>query len=207
MRNKPWFPILYMFVVTAVFSSILIGLSRFTRDRVEANELLAFEKAVLMALSFDLSETPRPDEIHAAYVERVRPPSPSSSGAYQLMDGDRIAGYALPIEGQGFWDRIRGVVGIAPDRRTIMGISFYEQAETPGLGAEIARPWFCDQFIGKTISESGKPFGIKPAGSTLSHCEVHAVTGATQTSTRLEKIIIESLTQWRDGVERGGMRP
>ena len=49
MRNKAWYPILYMFVITAFFSSVLIGLSRMTQERVEANERVAFERAVLNA--------------------------------------------------------------------------------------------------------------------------------------------------------------
>ena len=47
MKNKPFFAVIYMFVVTAFFSMILIGFSRLTRDRVEANQAIAFEKAVL----------------------------------------------------------------------------------------------------------------------------------------------------------------
>ena len=50
MREKPWFPAVYMFVVTAFFSSIVIGFSRLTEKRVEANTTLAFEKAVLSVL-------------------------------------------------------------------------------------------------------------------------------------------------------------
>jgi len=50
IRKQSWFPIAYMFCVTAFFSSIVIGLTRLTSDRVEANETLAFERAVLSVL-------------------------------------------------------------------------------------------------------------------------------------------------------------
>ena len=42
MKDKPYYPIVYMFVITAFFSSILIGLAQLTRHRVEANEQLGF---------------------------------------------------------------------------------------------------------------------------------------------------------------------
>ena len=50
MRQKKWFPIGYMFVATAFFSTIIIGFAEATRARVEANEKLAFEQAVLTVL-------------------------------------------------------------------------------------------------------------------------------------------------------------
>jgi len=203
MREKSWFPIVYMFVITAFFSSILIGLARFTRDRVDANQRLAFEKAVLTALPLDLPSEASSLDLHRIFTDRIVPPTSSSAGAYLLMEGGRVAGYAMPIEGQGFWDTIKGVVGIAPDKRTLTGVCFYEQSETPGLGAEIARLPFCTQFVGKEIAGEGKPFGIKPVGASLERSEVHAVTGATQTSTRLEKIIVEQLTRWRDATSAG----
>jgi len=202
LREKPWYPVLYMFVVTAFFSTILIGLSRFTRERVEANQLVAFERAVLEALPLDLPPKVSSGEVHRIFQERVRAPGPGSDGAYTLMREGRVAAYALPVEGQGFWDVIKGVVGIEPDRKTLTGISFYEQNETPGLGAEITQPPFRSQFPGKRIAQTGTPLQILPVGSALGPSDVHAVTGATQTSTRLEKFLDEALARWRAEAER-----
>ena len=47
MKDRPFFAVIYMFAVTAFFSAVLIGFARLTRDRVDANQQLAFEKAVL----------------------------------------------------------------------------------------------------------------------------------------------------------------
>ena len=49
MKDKPFYPVVYMFIVTAFFSSIVIGFARFTQDRVDANKQIAFERAVLQA--------------------------------------------------------------------------------------------------------------------------------------------------------------
>lgn len=199
LRTKAWYPVLYMFAVTAVFSGILISLSRFTRDRVEANQRIAFERAVLEALPLDLARRTPPAEVHRLFTEMVADPGEESGGAYVLMaEGEPVA-FALPVEGRGFWDMIRGVVGIDTDRVTITGISFHEQNETPGLGAEITQPAFLSQFPGRKISPEGKALRIIPAGSSLGPSDVHAVTGATQTSTRLEKILEDALARWRAG--------
>lgn len=196
MTEKWWFPVAYMFVVTAFFSSIVIGFARFTDERVEANRDLAFEKAVLTVLPDLLQDRTGRLEIHKKFVERIGPPDKQLGGACALKEGGRIVAYALPIEGQGFWAPIKGIIGLKADRRTITGIAFYEQNETPGLGAQITTVEFMSQFPGKVLSSGDKPINFKQPGSPLGASEVHAVTGATQTSTRLEKILNDSLTQW-----------
>jgi len=196
MRDKWWFPVVYMFVMTAFFSSIVIGFSQFTSDRVEANEYLAFERAILAVLPDMLDAGESRLELHRKFIELVGEPNEQSGGACTLKEDGHIIAYALPISGQGFWAPIKGVIGIKADRRTITGIAFYEQNETPGLGAQITKIGFTSQFQGKVISSTGKPLNIKRPSEVLGTSDVHAVTGATQTSTRLEKIINDSLKNW-----------
>jgi len=198
IREKPWFAVAYMFLVTVFFSSIVIGLTQLTREPVEANERLAFERAVLSVLpDIRIEEMTRP-KIHNMFVETIEEPNESSRNAYVARRHGQAAAYVLPISGQGFWAPIKGVIGIETDRRTITGVAFYEQKETPGLGAEITKAPFRNQFEGKVIWPHGDPIEIKRPGETLGENEVHAVTGATQTSNRLEIIINKALEQWRD---------
>jgi Na+-transporting NADH:ubiquinone oxidoreductase subunit C len=197
MREKWWFPVFYMFAVTAFLSSIVIGFSQFTSARVEANEYLAFEKAVLAVLPGLLDTDEGRLQLHRKFVERIGEPDEQSGGACTLKEAGRIVAYALPFEGQGFWAPIKGVIGIKADLRTITRIAFYEQNETPGLGAQITTDSFTSQFRGKIISSGDKPLSMKMPGAGLGTSDVHAVTGATQTSTRLEKILNDALTDWR----------
>jgi Na+-transporting NADH:ubiquinone oxidoreductase subunit C len=201
IRNKSWFPIFYMFCVTALFSSIVIGLTRVTSERVEANQKLAFEKAVLSVLSKVEVETMTRTEIHNTFIESINEPDDSSAGAYTAKRDGQLIAYVLPISGRGFWAPIKGVIGIKPDKKTITGIAFYEQNETPGLGAEIAKAPFRNQFEGKVISSRNEPINFRRPGATLADNEVHAVTGATQTSSRLEIIINTELRKWREQSE------
>lgn len=197
MREKRWYPIFYMFVVTAAFSSIVIGFTGLTGRRVEANEALAFERAVV-AVFPQLREAGASSlDVHRIFTEQISTPDEISGGAYTLRQNGQILGYALPISGQGFWAPIEGIIGIAADRKTITGIVLYEQKETPGLGAEIAKAPFQDQFQGKQLASGEQPIRFSRPGASLGINEVHAVTGATQTSTRLEGIINESVKAWR----------
>lgn len=201
IKERAWFPVLYMFCITACLSSIVIALTLTTNERVEANQKLAFEKAVLTALGTAGYDRLSGPEIHQAFTESVSEPDESSGQAYTLRRNGKVTAYALPVSGQGFWAPIKGVIGIEADRRTITGIAFYEQNETPGLGAEIVKPAFKDQFRGKVIASEGRPMDIKRPGSELGENEVHAVTGATQTSSRLEGIINSDLEKWRDAMQ------
>ncbi len=65
---------------------------------------------------------------------------------------DRLAtGYIVPVNGYGLWDAIYGYLALKPDGVTVIGISWYDHKETPGLGAEIAAASWQKQFPGKKI--------------------------------------------------------
>ena len=120
MKNKIYFPIIYMFIVTVFFSSVLIGFSKFTRKNVEANEKIAFEKAVISVLpvGFDV-ESATSLRIHNAFTEQLPRPA-DAGGAYVLEVAGKTKGYAVPVAGKGFWAPIKGIIGIAPDRKTLI---------------------------------------------------------------------------------------
>lgn len=197
MRDKPYFAIVYMFVITAVFSSALIGFARITRGRVAANLQLNFERAVVQA--FPEIEFQSNLQIHQIFKDLFR--KDDRTGAYLYEKEGQIVGYAVPFSGQGFWDKIEGIIGIAADKRTVQGVAFYEQKETPGLGARIDEDEFRRKFIGKKIDDSIRPIGIVPEAQTPAENEVHAVTGATQTSVRLETLMNQNIRQWLDGMQ------
>lgn len=64
--------------------------------------------------------------------------------------------YIVPLHGAGLWDEIWGYVAVNADGNTLSGSSFDHKGETPGLGAEITKAWFQEQFQGKKLAnESG----------------------------------------------------
>ncbi|MFH1371457.1 MAG: FMN-binding protein [Planctomycetota bacterium] len=202
MREKRWYAPLYMFIVTAAFSSIVIGFARRTEQLVEANAQLSLEKAVLQVLPTLYNEAAGRLELHRTFVEQVSSPNDETGGAYIYKKDGQIQAYAVPFSGKGFWATISGVIGVKADKKTVTGIAFYKQTETPGLGAEITKPAFKNQFPDRILAEKGSPLKMKRPGEALGENEYHAVTGATQTSTRLEKIINDALSQWRDKTDK-----
>lgn len=201
MKEKRLFPVIYMFVITLIISSAVIGFSQYTQERVQANQQLNFEVAVLKVLPGMYNPNLSSVELHKKFLEQVNEPTAQTSGAYTLKKNGLIQAYALPIEGKGFWAEIKAVIGIEPDMKTITGFAVYQQRETPGLGAEISKKEFTNQFDDLKISIEGKPVTFRRPGEKLEQGQVHAVTGATQTSVRLEKIINDSLEQWRKEIQ------
>ena len=46
----------------------------------------------------------------------------------------------LPIYGNGLWSMMYAFVALDVDGRTVKGITYYDQGETPGLGGEVENP-------------------------------------------------------------------
>lgn len=94
---------------------------------------------------------------------------------------DKPIGYVLPINGYGLWDAIYGYLAIKPDADTVIGMTWYDQKETPGLGANIAEAYWQKYFDGKKIfqeSADGKTdFKSAPLGITVVKGKVSEVLG------------------------------
>ena len=59
---------------------------------------------------------------------------------YLLKKGDQIEAVVLPVHGYGLWSTMYGFVALEGDAETVVGLNFYDQAETPGLGGEVVNP-------------------------------------------------------------------
>ena len=72
------------------------------------------------------------------------------SGAWKAFDdADRLIGYAVTTEVQGYGGIIEVHTAIATDKRTVKGIRIGSHQETPGYGARVTESLFLDQFTAK----------------------------------------------------------
>jgi Na+-transporting NADH:ubiquinone oxidoreductase subunit C len=89
--------------------------------------------------------------------------------------------YVIPVNGFGLWDAIYGYLAIKPDGNTVIGTSWYDQKETPGLGANISEAYWQNLFPNKNIfqkSADGKTdFKSAPLGITVVKGKVSEVLG------------------------------
>lgn len=99
---------------------------------------------------------------------------------------DGAVKYILPAYGAGLWGPIWGYVAVDADGSTIYGAYFAHQGETPGLGAEIEKPAFSGQLIGKHLikNDTFLPVAVVKAGQKPNGEEdyIDGVSGGTITS-------------------------
>ena len=130
-------------------------------------------------------------------------------------DLSKVETLVIPVSGFGLWAPIYGYLAVSNDGDTIIGTTWYEHAETPGLGANITAPWWQKQFYGKLIfqeSSNGKTqFNTAPLGiivvkgkvkdafgdSPKAKSAVDGISGATSTGDGVTAAYKASLNPYR----------
>ncbi len=114
---------------------------------------------------------------------------------YLVRDRDRLRLLVLPVEGAGYASTLRGYLALEPDLRTIRALSFYEHAETPGLGSEIDNPDWRALWAGKlAFDPEGRPriavaLGrVDPADPDAPY-RVDGISGATRTGNGVTNLL------------------
>jgi Na+-transporting NADH:ubiquinone oxidoreductase subunit C len=109
--------------------------------------------------------------------------------------GEKIEKYAFPIYGQGLYSTMRGAIALKPDLVTVDSISFYEHAETPGLGGEIENTQWKNSWRGKTaLDADGKILievltgAVNPA-SPRAASQIDGLSGATRTTRGVDQLV------------------
>ena len=100
---------------------------------------------------------------------------------------------------KGLWGPIWGFISLEEDLNKVYGAVFDHKSETPGLGAEINRPFFEDPFTGKTIFEGEDFVSIKVVKGGAKDGDMHAVdgiSGGTITSDGVSDMLYERLSMY-----------
>ncbi len=113
--------------------------------------------------------------------------------------------YILPLAGMGLWGPIWGYVSLDSDGTTIYGAFFDHEGETPGLGAEITKPEFTDQFNGKQMFKDGQflPVTVVKKGQTPQGDMdyVDGISGGTITSKGVGAMLGDCLQPYKAYLE------
>ncbi len=118
------------------------------------------------------------------------------------IEGKKV--YIIPMLGTGLWGPIWGNIALTSDFKTIVGVFFDHEGETPGLGAKITTNDFQKQFIGKTIFDNNGNFtsvkvvkgGIKKLAPNQRIHGVDALAGATITSKGVQAMLNATLKSY-----------
>lgn len=187
------YTLLYAVLLGVVCALLLAGTGEFTEPYRKANAKADKIRNILNVLGVSGDPGASAKELLATFEKEVGEVEQDSMTLYRLKDSGAVA---VPFSGAGLWGPIKGFLALETDRVGIRGITFYEQEETPGLGGEIAAEWFTNQFEGKKIvSEAGTPGLEIVARKPGAQNEVHAISGATMTSKRVESMINKTVNK------------
>jgi len=212
-------------IITIILGFFLALAADGLSDLQETNVENDMKKNILISLGFKPGgETPwTSDEIQKLFKENIEAVVLDASGQRTEKDakeidtekdveflpiylkkiGDNVEGYAIPIAGKGLWSTLFGYFAIEPDGRTVKGITFYKHGETPGLGAEVDKAWFQQNFIGKRfVDENDQLIGIHVIKGKVesddqeAYHKVDGISGATITGKGLEFFLKDDLGKY-----------
>lgn len=211
MQHSNAYTFRFAAMVTIICSVLLAGAATLLKPRQDENKTLDKKKNILVSVGVkpQSGEKFTRKEINETYAKQIKEVVINTEGnvqedkkisdidpeknknllpIYEDIEGNQITAYVIPISGKGLWSTIYGYIALASDGETVKGITFYSHGETPGLGGEIEKKWFTDNFKGKKITdENGKIVSISiikgkvdPNSENAIH-EVDGISGATLT--------------------------
>lgn len=98
----------------------------------------------------------------------------------------------LPIRGYGLWSTLYGFIAIDVAEKSVYALSFYQHAETPGLGGNVDKPSWKALWRGKRLYDEVGDFALKVVkgkASEGSAYEVDGLSGATITTRGVDNLV------------------
>ena len=213
--------VLFMVAVALLFGAGVTGLNLSTRKTVEQNKLFIEQRALVEL--FDLGDIKKLSKADIAsivenQIDRSEVLTDPETGrkipllkAYSDAERTHLVAYGFPFSGIGFWAEITGYIAVDASLSKTVGLKVISQSETPGLGARIEEDFFVEPFAkGLTISRPQDGSSYLYMGSTGSAPEpgtpqygrtFDAITGATQTSLAMKRMLNASVAEFSRAVQ------
>ena len=239
------YTLFFVFIVTVVLGTMLSFTKDSVKDLQDQNLKADVQKTILRSLNFDESLLLTNESIEQTFKSSIDAKCVNVEGEivecnieevdieknedtlpiYIRMDNDEVQGIALPIAGKGLWSTIFGYIALNPDTDSVLGIQFYKHGETPGLGGEVEKKWFTDNFVKHPIKQpggeiqyvpkkirdkSGKIISIRVVkggvdyseSNTSSIHQVDGISGATVTADCVTDFLLEDLLRYEKTLDK-----
>ncbi len=114
---------------------------------------------------------------------------------YLVWADDELERIILPISGQGMWSTLYGYLALEGDLNTIAAVTFYEQAETAGLGDQIQDPNWNARWAGRRLYSNSGELRFRIANgpvdddSAAAAHDVDGLSGATVTANAVTALV------------------
>jgi Na+-transporting NADH:ubiquinone oxidoreductase subunit C len=117
---------------------------------------------------------------------------------YVYQNGDEKV-YVYQMIGMGLWDEINGFLALKADQETIKGVAFDHVGETPGLGAEMVKNKFREQFYEQELfnTEGIYDFVVYKSGKKPKDGKgVDGLAGATLTTDGIQAMMKNTINHY-----------
>ncbi len=191
MKKSFSFPIIFMIIITAIFTFVLAFLNYSTAEKIAFNQELELSKKLLYIFDIKPSSN-NPKDISQAFMDNIGRINYEDEFIYVYLDkNNEVLGYAVPVNGPGLWGSVEGYIGVSADYSTVLGLDFVSHSETPGLGGRISEEDYKEQFRGLdlTVANDGNYIIYRPSAGG----NVDSIAGATLTSKSVAKLVNEDL--------------
>lgn len=191
MNNRYW--MIGLLVIMAVVCSSALALVNIKIEPIiQRNNEITYMKTVLdvFEISYDVKDS---DSIISTYKQAIEE---IEADGLRLFTDKESGRTATSISGSGFQGLITLIVALEGDM--ITGFKVVSQVETPGLGSRITEESFQKSFIGKRVSNGITMTKSGSAGVS----EFDAITGATETSRALVRILNRGFSRYFELVEK-----
>ena len=219
------YTLIFTSITTIILGFLLSFVSTSLKDTHQINEDIDIMKNILYSLEFsekdgswteeevknifDSSVIQKVVSVDGEVIENLTPseiPTDKMETQFPLyikIVNNSIDGYAIPISGKGLWSTLYGYFALENDGSTVKGIRFYKHGETPGLGGEVEKDWFTNNFVGKRITDmNGRLVGIQSVkgqvdtSSPNAYHQVDGISGATMTTKGLNEFLMNDLKKY-----------
>ncbi len=194
MKKGYTYTIIFMMIVAAIFTSLLATADAVAKPQIDKNKMLYQRKAIMYA--FNIPTDVSDEKVAEVFEKNILPDERNGIEAFKYVDDSgNVKGYAFPFQGSALWGRVKGYMALDPDLKDVLGITFTEQNETPGLGGRIDEAPFKEQWRGVVLPEGDLRYG------KIGDKEIDAISGATLTSNSvigiLNNLKNNVIPQWR----------
>ena len=114
---------------------------------------------------------------------------------YEVKKDGKLDQIVLPFHGKGLWSTMYGFLAIAPDTKTVRGLTYYQHGETPGLGGEVDNPKWKALWPNKKLFDDNWNVAVRvikghvSESSPRAQFEVDGLSGATLTTNGIDAMI------------------
>lgn len=109
---------------------------------------------------------------------------------YEVRDDNSLRLLILPVRGAGYQSMLKGYLALNADLNTIAALTFYEQGDTPGMGARIEEDAWRALWPGKQLADAEGVLRIEVVkGAATGVHEVDGISGATRTGSGITNLL------------------